>query len=104
MLQLYVFCYTDGTSIAFEMTEDDFQRVSTGLFEGWRYVRITTGVISLESVRSVILQKDQPKDDHGAEPNLTPEEVDWLKSMKLAETVLDADEDDGVDYEGGMTP
>jgi len=99
--KLFTVYYKDGTYLSYEFTKKDYEAIQDAMLKMLPAVVTSIGVLAISDIRAVILQRkiaDVPQNE-GANPDLPPQAIEWLKSMNLAEKVL---EEDDVDYKGGM--
>lgn len=103
--RLFTIYYTDGTYLSYRLTEEEYREIGRKLGKD-ENVFTEIGFLRTADMRSIIVQKELRKEEFNksANPGLTKEEEEYLKSIKLAAEALEdikQDMDDEI-VEGGM--
>lgn len=102
--KLYTVYYNDSTYLSYNFTKKDYDHIAEAVMDGRPAVMTTIGLLAVQDIRSVILQKikaDVPQ-HQGVSPDLPKEAVDWLKAAKLADQLLIESDEEDDEYEGGI--
>lgn len=80
----YAVYYNDGSYLVYDLTPEDYSTLSSHLTDHstFRAVILTIGTLAIGDIRAVIEQKvEKPKQNKGETPDLTPEEVAFLREQ-----------------------
>lgn len=108
--KLYTVYYNDGSYLSYRLTKPEYDKLINAIVQPDSYaVGLSIGLLVVKDIRSVILQSEKPvEQNEGASPDMTPEEKSWIDSARVAariereEAGLFDDEENDIDYEGGM--
>ena len=85
----YAVWYEDGAYMIYDLTKKDYEDLKFALFSNMGYIELSIGVLSTKGIRSVILQREQQKQQEqqlpDADPPLSFEEWQFLKEQRRKE-------------------
>ena len=105
--KLYTFYWNDGSYLSYMLTKAEFDKITEAIATEMPVVVVDVGMFVPKDIRSIILHKEvkEPEPIKGANPDMTQEELDWIKATELAERIArEESNDEDIDYEyvGGM--
>lgn len=97
---LYTFHYNDGSYLSHEMEDDQYNSICKDIEFGNRTSHLSfVGFFVLKDIRAII-PNDLPEEaPEGQEPDLSPEEREYMQMLEAAQEAAE----DEVDYTGGAS-
>ncbi|MMZ47366.1 hypothetical protein D1872_90100 [compost metagenome] len=92
----YIFYYNDGAYIIHRLSDEQYGLVVEGLKTAAHMVTLDGfGVLALNQIRAIVRQPELKDEEKTFAPDLTPEEVEYIRLIRKANELHDGyDEDD----------
>lgn len=88
MKRLFTIYYTDGSYLSYRLTEEEYREIGRKLGKD-ENVFTEIGFLRTADMRSIIVQREVKEEfNESANPDLSVEDLEYLKAIKLAEEVM----------------